>query len=60
MGEPTISDASDNISWGLGALQQINAQPDTRSRELSLAITNLEQALMWLDKAPAPEPIGNE
>lgn len=29
-------------------LTLINTQPEHRSRELSLAITNLEQASMWL------------
>lgn len=45
-----IKEQRQYIQDGIGALQAISAQNDYRSRELSLAITKLEEAKMWLGK----------
>ena len=40
------------IAGAIAELQTLSAQPDTRSRELSLAITELQTGLLWLTQAP--------
>ena len=42
-----------NLENALTALQ-INAKSGKGSRELSLAITKVEESLMWLEKAESP------
>lgn len=36
------------ISAAVGRLNALNGEPPARCRELSLAITNIEQGLLWL------------
>jgi hypothetical protein len=40
------------ISEAIAELQALNANASTRSRELSLAITELQTGLLWLTTAP--------
>lgn len=44
-------DAERFIESALDAMAALAEYPPARSRELSLARTNLEQAQMWLDRA---------
>ena len=39
------------LDTALASAKELNEVADYRSRELSLAITNLEQAQMWVQKA---------
>lgn len=47
----TLEAVHTDFASALARMGDLNAAPDTRCRELSLAITNAEQALMWLEKA---------
>lgn len=50
--EQYASDAVRYLMAALDAMEGLASLPINRSRELSLARTNAEQAQMWLDKAP--------
>jgi hypothetical protein len=43
-----LGDAELALSADMGRLVALNEMPPGRSRELSLAITNVEQGLLWL------------
>lgn len=47
-----FEDACGAIEAALEDLEMRNTTSTTRSRELSLAITNLQQGLLWLRIAP--------
>ena len=40
----------ESLYRALGEMQNMNTLESTRSRELSVAITQLETAIMWFDK----------
>lgn len=51
-----FSATRDQLVNAIAELEAMNADKPTRSRELSLAITNLQQGLLWLDVAPVTAP----
>jgi hypothetical protein len=63
MYEKTLIESLADMVLTLQDLRYLSESPDTRSRELSLAITNFEQAMMWLEtalKAQSLKTAGNK
>ena len=52
---PAFEDRFFEISEALKKLRDLNSRPETRSRELSLAITEIETGLLWLSRATASD-----